>query len=100
MLALIVENAGFGGAEAAPIARKVLDYWLLGKRPEGKDTTPVPKEDAVNVPVEDLPEADVEAAAERRAAAQQQSEQPAPQPAPAPAPAAEKPPAGPPRKRE
>ncbi|MTW12253.1 penicillin-binding protein 2 [Pseudoduganella eburnea] len=100
VLALIVENAGFGGAEAAPIARKVLDYWLLGKRPEGKDTTPVPKEDAVNVPVEDLPEADVEAATERRAAAQQQTNQPAPPPAPAPAPAAEKPPVGPPRKKE
>ena len=32
-LALVVENAGFGAASAAPIARKALDYWLLGKRP-------------------------------------------------------------------
>nr|WP_235584398.1 penicillin-binding protein 2 [Massilia sp. MS-15] len=32
-LALIVENAGFGAASAAPIARKALDYYLLGKRP-------------------------------------------------------------------
>lgn len=32
-LALVVENAGFGAASAAPIARKVLDYYLLGKRP-------------------------------------------------------------------
>ena len=32
-LALIVENAGFGAAVAAPIARKALDYYLLGKRP-------------------------------------------------------------------
>jgi penicillin-binding protein 2 len=34
-LAVIVENAGFGAAAAAPIARRVIDYVLLGKRPEG-----------------------------------------------------------------
>jgi penicillin-binding protein 2 len=33
-LALVVENAGFGAATAAPIARKALDYYLLGKRPK------------------------------------------------------------------
>ena len=32
-IALVVENAGFGASEAAPIARKALDYYLLGKRP-------------------------------------------------------------------
>jgi penicillin-binding protein 2 len=32
-LAVIVENAGFGARTAAPAARKVLDYYLLGKRP-------------------------------------------------------------------
>ncbi|CAN7575450.1 penicillin-binding protein 2 [Massilia sp. LjRoot122] len=32
-LALIVENVGFGASFAAPIARKALDYYLLGKRP-------------------------------------------------------------------
>ena len=32
-LAVIVENAGFGARAAAPIARQVLDYWLLGKQP-------------------------------------------------------------------
>lgn len=32
-LAVIVENAGFGSAAAAPIARKAMDYYLLGKRP-------------------------------------------------------------------
>ena len=32
-LALVVENAGFGAGSAAPIARKALDYYLLGKRP-------------------------------------------------------------------
>jgi len=31
-LAVLVENAGFGARAAAPIARKVLDYYLLGKR--------------------------------------------------------------------
>ena len=31
----IVENGGFGARAAAPIARTVLDYYLLGKVPEG-----------------------------------------------------------------
>jgi penicillin-binding protein 2 len=31
----IVENGGFGARAAAPIARTVLDYYLLGKLPEG-----------------------------------------------------------------
>lgn len=35
-LALVVENAGFGAGSAAPIARKALDYYLLGKRPQTK----------------------------------------------------------------
>jgi penicillin-binding protein 2 len=34
-LAVIVENAGFGAAAAAPIARRAIDYVLLGLRPEG-----------------------------------------------------------------
>jgi len=34
-LAVIVENAGFGAAAAAPIARRAIDYVLLGQRPEG-----------------------------------------------------------------
>ena len=36
-LAMVVENAGFGAAAAAPIARKAMDYYLLGKRPAVKD---------------------------------------------------------------
>jgi penicillin-binding protein 2 len=32
-LAVIVENGGFGAQAAAPIARKVLDFYLLGKMP-------------------------------------------------------------------
>jgi len=34
-LMVIVENGGFGARAAAPIARVVLDYYLLGKLPEG-----------------------------------------------------------------
>jgi penicillin-binding protein 2 len=40
-LAVLVENAGFGARAAAPIARAVFDYYLLGKQPvpvkPGKD---------------------------------------------------------------
>ena len=39
---------------AAPIVRKALDYYLLGKRPGQKDTTKVPKEDAELLPVEEF----------------------------------------------
>jgi penicillin-binding protein 2 len=34
-LALLVENGGFGAMAAAPIARQAIDYYLLGKVPEG-----------------------------------------------------------------
>jgi penicillin-binding protein 2 len=40
-LAVVVENAGFGARAAAPIARQVLDYYLLGKRP-AKPAQPAP----------------------------------------------------------
>ena len=36
-IAIVVENGGFGAEAAAPIVRKALDYYLLGKRPEEKD---------------------------------------------------------------
>ena len=42
-LALIVENAGFGAASAAPIARRVFDYWLLGQYPSEEDMAAVRK---------------------------------------------------------
>ena len=32
-LAVIVENGGHGGSAAGPIARQVMDYYLLGKEP-------------------------------------------------------------------
>jgi penicillin-binding protein 2 len=41
-LAVLVENGGFGAQAAAPIARQVLDYYLLGKRPKA----PAPPDDA------------------------------------------------------
>jgi penicillin-binding protein 2 len=44
-LAVIVENGGFGAAVAAPIARAVLDYYLLGKAP--LEAKPVPENEAV-----------------------------------------------------
>src|SRR5574343_615143 len=36
-LAVIVENAGLGAAHAAPIARRVFDYWLLDQYPSEDD---------------------------------------------------------------
>ena len=36
-LAIVVENAGFGARAAAPIARQVFDYYLLGKEPKESD---------------------------------------------------------------
>lgn len=35
-IGIIVENGGFGAMVAAPIVRKALDFYLLGKRPEDK----------------------------------------------------------------
>jgi penicillin-binding protein 2 len=40
-LAVIVENAGFGSAAAAPIARRVLDYLLMGLYPSEEDIVAV-----------------------------------------------------------
>ena len=36
-VAVIVENAGFGAAHAAPIARRVFDYWVMGQYPSEQD---------------------------------------------------------------
>jgi len=38
-LAVIVENGGHGGSAAGPIARKVMDYYLLGKLPAIEPTS-------------------------------------------------------------
>ena len=41
-IAVLVENGGFGSRTAAPIARTMLDYYLLGKLPESMNQpTPV-----------------------------------------------------------
>ena len=49
-LAVIVENGGHGGSAAGPIARKVMDYYLLGKLPEVE----LPQEKVVVKPNESL----------------------------------------------
>jgi penicillin-binding protein 2 len=46
-LAVIVENGGFGARAAAPIARTMLDYYLLGKLPKGM-LEPTPEDDAAD----------------------------------------------------
>ncbi len=43
-LAVLVENGGFGAQAAAPIARQVLDYYLLGEKKAG----PAPAAPALN----------------------------------------------------
>jgi penicillin-binding protein 2 len=52
-VAMIVENAGFGAQNAAPIARRAFDYYLMGLYPseedmaavrQGKATTPIGKQ--------------------------------------------------------
>ena len=46
VIALIVENAGFGASAAAPIARKAMDYFFLGKKPVSEvSTRSVPEPD-------------------------------------------------------
>ena len=61
VLAVVVENAGFGSQAAAPIARRVFDYLLLGLYPseadmaltrEGKSSAPVgTPRTAIDVPL-------------------------------------------------
>jgi penicillin-binding protein 2 len=40
-VAIIVENAGFGAAAAAPIVRRVFDYWLADQYPNEQDLAAV-----------------------------------------------------------
>jgi len=40
-LAVIVENAGWGAGAAAPIARRVFDYWLMNQYPSEADMAAV-----------------------------------------------------------
>jgi penicillin-binding protein 2 len=52
-LAILIENGGHGGSTAAPIARQVIDFYLLGKEPP-----PPPKPAAAVVEQEQEPEGD------------------------------------------
>ncbi len=70
-LAVIVENGGFGAQAAAPIARKALDYYLLGKLPaetpaaSPRRAEPEPEPNLRDVPVSVEPEP-IESPAQRR----------------------------------
>ncbi|MEK9897073.1 MAG: penicillin-binding transpeptidase domain-containing protein, partial [Burkholderiaceae bacterium] len=50
VVAAIVENAGFGATAAAPIVRRVMDYWLLNQYPSEADIAAVQQGNA-RVPV-------------------------------------------------
>jgi penicillin-binding protein 2 len=49
-IAMVVENAGFGAQNAAPIARRAFDYWLKGLYPSDEDMAAVRKGQAT-VPI-------------------------------------------------
>ena len=72
-LAVIVENAGFGAQSAAPISRRVLDYWLLGVYPSEEDIAATARGETsapIGKPrrVEDVPLPGVAAAAQQAGA--------------------------------
>ena len=79
VLAVVVENAGFGSEAAAPIARRVFDYLLADQWPndedmaltqQGKSSAPVGKpRRAADVPLPGQPQAAVPAAVDRVAIA-------------------------------
>jgi penicillin-binding protein 2 len=52
-IAVVVENGGFGATSAAPIVRKALDYYLLGKRPGEPAKPATPKEAAEPLPADE-----------------------------------------------
>ena len=60
-LAVIVENGGHGGSAAGPIARKVMDYYLLGKVPvaepskDDKKTAAKPPASVLGLPAKPTP---------------------------------------------
>lgn len=59
-IAVIVENGSHGGSTAGPIARKAMDYYLLGKVPVDPtvdpSTAPAPDSTVINAPeVEEEP---------------------------------------------
>jgi penicillin-binding protein 2 len=58
-IAVIVENGGHGGSAAGPIARKVMDYYLLGKEP-AEEIIPKPEALPANAPAENNPDINAE----------------------------------------
>jgi penicillin-binding protein 2 len=54
-LAIIVENAGFGAAAAAPIARLAIDYYMTGKRPDEPPKPKIKEAPPANTPASDKP---------------------------------------------
>ena len=80
-LAMVVENAGFGAQNAAPIARRVFDFVLMGQYPspedieavqKGQATRPIGKQRAVASvpwPPKRLDTLELEAAADAKASA-------------------------------
>ena len=80
-LAMVVENAGFGAQNAAPIARRVFDFVLMGQYPaqedieavqKGQATRPIGKQRAVASvpwPPKRLDTVELEAAADAKASA-------------------------------
>ncbi len=42
-VAMVIENAGFGSQSAAPIARRIFDFWLLQQYPSEEDIAAVQK---------------------------------------------------------
>jgi penicillin-binding protein 2 len=54
-LCVLVENGGFGASAAAPIARRVMDAYLLGAPPAPVKDVPVGAASADDVPVDEPP---------------------------------------------
>jgi penicillin-binding protein 2 len=52
VVAMVLENAGWGADSAAPIARRVLDYWIKGIYPTDKDIALVQGGKAGGPPIE------------------------------------------------
>jgi penicillin-binding protein 2 len=73
-IAIIVENAGFGAATAAPIVRKALDYYLTGKRPEDDASFAASKKTLVSQKLVAAPEVKKVSASKPSAAAIKKSQ--------------------------
>ncbi|MFJ3045886.1 penicillin-binding protein 2 [Herbaspirillum chlorophenolicum] len=52
-IAAVVENGGWGAGVAAPLVRKAMDYFMLGKRPNEPIKSVAPADIPADTPVED-----------------------------------------------